>query len=466
MNKRYIGLDIGARRTLLVVLEYDKDELVGVHYQESHQETLEEQLRELREEFSPLHAGDRLATVISARRAFVRNLEFPFKGGRKIAAALPLALNAQIPVSTEDCAMSSYLIDTPEDGSALVKAAAVPREALTAILDICAQVEVPLHVVDLSPFGYVAGLAQELSEAVLILSGEDETTVSLVKEGGLIDYRLIPGGANLLNEDKAVVIEREIRALLKNAGEKTLPPVYLCGEAAHDELMRLLTEQELEVQELGLSLAGEEIPSAFAPAAAIALRAAALGKEGSSFNFRSGEFALSGEWQKYRSPLIFTCGLILVAIVMLALTGVTSYQAKSSQVDVLEKEIESIYRQTFPGSRVIVDVPLQMQTALRDLEEQSALVGGAQMRVLQVLKGISDLPQGLSVELQEFSYNPTETRISGSADSFEQVNLLTETLAGSPLFAEVRVADAKMSVKGDKVNFRLLVIYAGNGRGQ
>jgi general secretion pathway protein L len=464
MNKRYIGLDIGVRRTLMVVLEYAKDESVNVYYQETHQSTLEEQLSELRKDIDgDFHAADRVIAALPARKAFVRDLEFPFRGTRKIMAAMPLALNIQIPIPVESCATASYIV-ARDKGLTKVKAAAVPSEALNEVLAVAQQVQMPVHVVDLSPFGYIAGLTQQLNDALLILSDDQETTVSLVYAGELVDYRLIPGGANLLNEDKAVVVEREIKALLRNAGERRELPIYLAGEAGHDDLIRLLREQQLDAQELLLDIAGEDIPAAFAPAAALALRMTSASKEGKSFNFRSGEFGIAGEWQKFRKPLLCSLGLLLIAVILLTLTAVTLLQNKDDQIDVLETQIRSLYQETFPEATVIVDAPKQMAAALRELQEQNALLGHAQVGVLPLLKAVSDLPVALNVVLQELSYSATEVRLVGSTDSFEQVNQLTELLATSDLFADVRVADAKMSVQGDKVNFRLLLTFSGVGR--
>jgi general secretion pathway protein L len=466
MNKRYIGLDIGARRTLMVVLEYTKDELVAVSYQESHQETLEEQLSELRKDIAgEFHAGDRVIAALPACKAFVRDLEFPFTGMRKIAAALPLALNIQIPIPVESCATAFFFGgQSVEDSMTRVKAAAVPSEALRGMLEAAEQVRIPVHIVDLSPFASVDGLTQQLNDALLILSDDQETTVSLVCAGKLIDYRLIPGGTNQQNEDKAVVVEREIKALLRNAGERRDLPIFLAGEAGHYDLIRLLSDQELEVQELALDLGGEEIPAAFVPAAALALRA--TGHGGNSFNFRHGEFGIRGEWQKFRKPLLCTAGLLLLALLLLVATAVMLLQAKNDQIDVLQTRVNNIYRETFPGATVIVDAPKQMEAALRGLQEQSELLGGVQVGVLPLLKTVSDLPESLNVVFQELTYGINEARISGSADSFEQVNQLADHLSGSPLFAEVRVADAKMSVQGDNVSFRLLLAFAGTGRVQ
>jgi general secretion pathway protein L len=464
MNKRYIGLDIGIRRTLMVVLIYAKDELVAVHCRESHQDTQEEQLSELRSSIEgDFHASDKVVTVLPACRAFVRDLEFPFKGARKIASALPMALNIQIPIPVEACTTAFYF--SAHDGKtvARVKAAAVHSEALSALLDVAEQSKFPLHIVDLAPFAFVAGLAPQLSDGLLVFCGDQETTVSLIQGGVLVDYRLIPVGTDLLDEDKAVVVERELRALLINVGVRSGLPIYLAGEAGSEVLIDLLVARDFDVQELALKLSDHEIPPVFAPAASLALRAAVSGKRVNSFNFRHGEFGPKGEWQKFRKPLLCSAGLLLLLVLLLVATGVTLIQAKTGQVDLLQNRIVDVYRETFPEATVITDAPKQLEVALRELQEQSALLGGAQVGVLLLLKTVSDLPDELNVELQELSYTVDEARISGSAESFEQVNQLTDHLAASPLFDEVRVADAKMSIQGDEIDFRLLLVFSGVG---
>ena len=161
MAKRFLGLDIGPHRTHLAVLDYEKGQLSRVQLLESHQEDLALQLAELREGLEgDFRIGDRLAAALPAKTAYVRHLEFPFRDSKKIAAALPFELGAQIPVAVENCATASQLESSGVEEPVQVTAAAVPKQVLQEVLDPTDAAGFPLHVLDLSPFAFVTGLGE------------------------------------------------------------------------------------------------------------------------------------------------------------------------------------------------------------------------------------------------------------------------------------------------------------------
>lgn len=460
MAKRLLGLDIGPHRTHLVVLDYEKGQLSSVRLLESRAEGLEGQLAELRDALDgDIHFGDRLAAALPARTAYVRHLEFPFQDAKKIAAALPYELSAQVPVAVENCATASLQASTAADGSTLVTAAAVPKNIIDEILDPADAAGIPLHILDLSPFAFFAGLDDQISDGILVSSNEAETTVSLIKAGRLIDYRLLPGGADLIDADKADLLLREARPLLAKAG-LSAATIYLMGSAATGQLAEILAQRGETAETISMHLAGETIPSAFVPAAALAVRAGAT-KDLKSFNFRQGSLALKGEWQKLKKSLITSACLGVLILAVLAAAAVVNYQDKAGQARALQKQMTEIYRETFPGATSVADIPMQMQSAIMALRERSSVIGGTQAGALAVIKEVSDLPEDLQIELQEFTYGPGETRLAGRADSFEAVNRISNHLAASPLFANAQVADAKMGLEGSRINFRLQLTLAG-----
>lgn len=465
MAKRFLGLDIGPNRTYLVVLDDDKGRMNRVRFLESRAEGLTAQLTDLRNQLGgDLRFGDRIVAALPAKSAYVRHLEFPFHDTKKIASTLPYELSAQIPVAAESCATASLPAGSAATGAAQVTAAAVPKTVLQDILAPAEAAGIPLHIVDLSPFAYFAGLGDQCSEGVLLFSNDTETTISLIRSGKLVDYRLLPTETDLTDTDKSTFFLRELRALLAKSGQRGTT-IYLMGGVATDQMATFLTQQGEAVELLTMRLADEDVPPGFLPAAALALRAR-VQKDHVSFNFRQGPFALRGEWQKLKKSMMTSACLVILTVAVLAGAAVMNYQDKTGQAKALQQQMNKIYRDTFPGATAIADVPLQMKSALRDLRERSSLIGGAQTGVLAVLKEISDLPDDLQVEYQEFTYGPGETRLTGRANSFEAVNRVAEHLAASPLFSNVQVADAKMALEGNRVNFRLLLTLAGEGEEQ
>lgn len=464
MAKRFFGLDLGRQGARLAILTDDAGQLQKLQLLESRHTDSTEQLRELvnqlRTDFT-IH--DRCATALPAAQAYVRELEFPFQEAKKIAAAAPLALNAQIPVPVENCATATAIPPSAENSPGKATAAAVPRQTLEDLLAAAEQVGIPLQTVDLSPFALVTGLAEQLTAGILIVAAETELTISHIQEGKLVDYRLLPVASEVAESARAAALARAIPALLAGLSDTDAAPnVYLTGEGASEPLVEQLAEQGLRVQLLSLNLAGENVPPAFVPAVAVALRARS-GKTTTSFNFRQGPYALKGEWQRLKRSLITSGCLALVLTLLLTGAGVVKYRAKTARVDRLQQQMVAIYQQTFPGSTTIVDIPLQMQSAIGELEERSNLLGSTRAGALETLRTLSQLPPGLSMEVQEFNYSPEEVRISARTDTFDTVNRINEQLAESPLFDDVQVADAKMTLQNDRIDFRLTMTLRPEG---
>jgi general secretion pathway protein L len=59
-----------------------------------------------------------------------------------------------------------------------------------------------------------------------------------------------------------------------------------------------------------------------------------------------------------------------------------------------------------------------------------------------------------------------ELKLTGWTSSFEAVNQMAKVLGESPLFASIQVTDAKMSLDGSRIDFRLLLSLAIPGAEQ
>lgn len=465
MSKRFFGLDIGPGYARLAILHYDKDQLRTVSLLESLRQELPEQLAELRQQWNgEFRFGDRMAAALPAKSAYVRNLEFPFRNRKKIEAALPHAINLQIPVAVDECALAARFPSHKKEGPVQVEAVAASKQLVHHILDSADGAGLPLHILDLQPFALLSGLEGRISDGILISATADEITVSFLVDGRLLDYRILPGGTDLDGEDKIFFLQREIRTLLMNA-RQTAAPIYLTGKAMDDEIIRKWAQQGQSVERLSLRLAGEEIPEDYLPATTLALRAGKK-QEQQLFNFRQGPFALKGEWQKIRGSLILMSCFVSLIVAILGIAAFVNYDTKTAQIDTLQQNMIEIHRQTFPDMEKIVDIPLQMQSALQDLRARSLLIGTASPSVLAVLRAVSDVPDTMNIEIREFSYSPEEVRILGYAESFEDVNGLTDRLNGSSLFTRVQIAEAQMTPTTNKINFRLLLHLIGKESNQ
>jgi general secretion pathway protein L len=366
--------------------------------------------------------GDQLVTCLPARKAYVRRLEFPFQDEKKIAAAIPFSLSTQLPVAIDQCATSVQPVQTTEKGATVV-AAAVPTETLQSLLAEFEAANVPLHLVDLSPFCYAAGIGEEINEGLIICATKHETTVSMLQKGHLTDYRVLPTIAEPIQTGQIQQLLREIRVLKQTGGEGDLS-IILMGDRGTPELVETLQKNELNVEVLSLDFGGHQVDSEFLPAVALALRAKTA-RIDQSFNFRSGRYALKGEWANLKRKLILLASLLSLAVVVLISSMILRYVDQANRADQLQAEMVSVYKSLFPEATTIVDVPLQLKSGIRDLQEKGSLITGGQSSALAVLKEISRLPDLVTVEFQEFALNSEELKLSGQTSSFEAVNQMS-----------------------------------------
>jgi general secretion pathway protein L len=142
------------------------------------------------------------------------------------------------------------------------------------------------------------------------------------------------------------------------------------------------------------------------------------------------------------------------------------YLDKAGRDAQLQAEIVNVYRLLFPEASTIVDVPMQLKSAIRGLQEKGLLLAGDQASALAILKEISSQPEPTTVEIQEFSLGAAELKLAGRAASFESVNTMAKILGESPMFTKVQITDSKMSLDGSRIDFRLLLAIANRGAEQ
>lgn len=452
MARRFIGIDIDARhlRAAILTEERGKPTLERVVTRPRGED--EELSAALQELIGEHRFGDRLAAALPAGEGFVRQLHFPFSEARKLSAALDFELASELPLPIEEC-LTDYRQPAQEESGCSVTAAAVRSSAISAFLAPFEAAELPLQTLELAPHAFLAALPPETGDALLACLGEREASLSLVLADRLADYRLLPLGT-AGGTVSSGFLKAAASALQAAAGRSGLP-LLLIGPGATPELARELGGQIPSTTTAGRAEA-EHLP-----AVALALRAADAGKE-KSFNFRRGPFALRSEWVALKRGLTVVAILLALAAAAFAAAAWIGYSGRAAQAEALRAELERSFKQTFPGSPVMADLPAQMQSKLAELGRRARLLGtDRSASALAVLDEISRrLPAELKVDLREFAYEEEGVRLDGFAPSFDVVNRLTKALQQSPLFREVQLVDAKTSLDGTRVDFRLNLPFA------
>jgi general secretion pathway protein L len=462
MANRLIGLELGTEGVRIAILRRDKGGVAVIALEERPGGNVVEQVAAVAAlPGVTFGLGDRLAAALPAGRAYVRTLHFPFKDRRKIQAAAPFELAAQLPVAMESCTTALLWSKAAAEGSEVI-AAAVPTAAVSEQLAPFEAATIPLHILDLMPFGLVAGLADRLGSAILVCVTGMETTISRVDTGRLREHRLIPGPVAPHNPLAVSQLLRECQALQhRGAGDEW--PVYLTGAGATPELLEALRSRGLSATTLSLTLGGKLIAPAFVPAVALALRAASHQSE-HSFNLRQGPFAYRGELRAVRRAAATAVALLVMSLLVLGAAAFINYRDRARQAEALQREMVQMYQAAFPGSTLTVDVALQMDSKLRELRSGAEALGiASQPPPRRILRQLAELPAQVQIEVEEFYCGSEEIRLTGTTDTFEAVNKIRDLLARSTLFSSVEVAESRKSLDGGRVNFRLRLPLAVKG---
>jgi general secretion pathway protein L len=281
-----------------------------------------------------------------------------------------------------------------------------------------------------------------------------ETTLSLVADSQLREYRLIPGPLNLEDLPDLKQLVRECRAM-RGQGQGDDWPVYLTGAGASPELLDSLRECGLDAELLSLTFGGKMIAPAFVPAVALALRADPRKAE-DSFNLRQGPFAYRGELRTAKWTLVAAAGLLILTLLVVGAAAFINYRDRARQAEVLQQELVQMYQTAFPGTTLTVDVALQMESKLRELRGNAETLGiSGQPPPWRILRELAELPAHVPIEVEELDCGSEEVLLSGVTDSFEAVNRIRDQLAGSFLFTGVEVAESRKTLDGSQIEFRL-----------
>ena len=461
MTKRLIGIDIGQKTLRLAVLTREHSTISVASVTEISCEETANPMAALSDSLTgDFHLGDRLAACLPGGAAFVRRLKFPFNDRRKINAALPFELASQLPVALDDYTTDMQPpIRTPDGAD--VMAAAVKTTQLSETLEPFDALGLPLHILDLAPHAYVSGLKDFLADGLLVCAMEQGVSLALISAGEVLDYRQLPLGPEMPVADQARAIHREATTLgHTHPSDGTV--LQLMGPLATPELVVALSALRDQVELLSVDINGQIIEASLLPAVALALRAAETSK-GQAFNLRQGPFALKGEWVGLRKTLTMAACLAGLTLMTIVASMGLSYYDKQQQADNLDQQIIALYKETFPNATTVVDVPLQMKSAILQLQEDVGIIGLDQPSSLHLLRTLSDLPKSLAVDVDEFTMERDEVRISGRTSTFEAVNRMAETFRKSPYFEKVEVAESKMGLAGKQVSYRMRLTLSGKG---
>ena len=518
MARRILGLDMGSHAVKAVELRQTLRELALVQMRvlqvSDAPPSLPAELRDFlqtydlpREFVVASVAGDRLST---------RRVSFPFKDRRKIRAALPFEVEAQVPFPLDD-----YFVDFEVAAEAASRtdavAALVPRAEVSLLLESLREAGLEPRIVEaeglvlanlgayfplpgarlLADVGHrktslclcvdgravaartipVAGHAITQAFAAELGVSEAEAERRKVEEGVLGGGRA-PGAARAVLDRLARELVRTVESLepalpVRDGGGSGLDEVTLLGGSAHlhrlDEYLSEVTGLPVRrlappPGELGSDLLALGDPLLLAPALALAVRGSM--KAATRMNFRQDDLAhridlgrLVGD---FRTPARIAAVAALLAVAGLATRITLSHQRGEG----VERQSLALYQQAFPNQPAPPSVIQAMQQAVGQAQGRADTLGvyRGNLSALDILTEISArIPPDLEVVFEELAIDGQVVQIKGHTPAFGSVDRLRAELARYEPFSSITVGDITSDARRGGQTFSMRISLSPPG---
>jgi len=443
--------------------------------------------------------ADNAICALPGDRLTGRHLSFPFSDRRRLAQAVPLAVEDELPFDLE-----GMLVDWERVGGDRRQTEVV---AIIAPVDLVAERMAQLEEAGVTPrileaeglaLANLAGLYGLDGVRVLADLGHRKTTLCLCVDGSPLATRTLRIGAGQLSE--ALRTERGVDAAAAEALKAEAGVAGLLGGAAGAALDRLARETArslgafeplladrggrrldeitlmggganlhgidgyladrlgVPVQRLtppdseeGRALLAAGDPALFGPAAALAARGSARAR--TRTDFRQGEFAMRFDVGALGRQLVATGVLAGIALLLTATLAFTGIATRSQRADAVEGQMAQLWSEAFPDQPVPSNVLGGMQNAVRSAHDRAEFLGvyRGNLSALDLLTEISArVPKDLDVVFEELSIDRQVVRIRGHSKSFEAVDRLRAELQKFEPFSEIKVSEITSGREGAK----------------
>ncbi|MBR9987366.1 MAG: PilN domain-containing protein [Desulfosarcina sp.] len=406
------------------------------------------------------------ATLVS-----FRNLSVPFHDIKKIRQILPFELEPSLPIPVEELIFDFEAVKHDKQQDLLTFS--IKKAEIQRYLDLLETVS--LRPVVIMPGGYAAArfistMTDDSSDFIFIDNGEGNHTIYAVCSGHVRMVRTLPvaGDGNPIIRNLETTLKRTFTALQESQGIGVDPSaVFSAGPQAP-----LLTTGNGSSTLLGVPvrsidglrtfprLKGSlDTPQWQSGHLDIALALALMESESvSGVNFSTERSTIQHYWSEYRNNIILTACLILLALVTALGGQLLAVNAKQQRLAELDRQIEMVFKSTFPEV-TRVEAPLQqMQIKIKAAGDGSTGfdLTGARVRVIDILNALSQqIPSSADVKVNRMVVGADNVVLSGDTDTFNTVDDVKGRLEEADLFTGVTISSADLEKSGNRVRFKL-----------
>lgn len=372
-------------------------------------------------------AGARVTVLVPSEDVLLAKAELPEMKGTKLARAIPFALEEQLATDVEDV----HVAIGKRDEKGRVANAVVLRQTIEAWLARLKSAGLQPDVISPEVFG--VHWDDEL----------DSQKWSLLIDGAHALLRTGPQSGLAFDAENLVPV---MQVALGEAGDQ-LPSslsVITCGDelfdsvAGKDELITLCEQQAVEV-----SFQQFDDSSRMLLAQGF--------DESNAINLLQGDYSRKEQVGKYLRPWKPAIILILALIVMKVGILVVDYGRLSSQVDKQQAEIESIFKQAMPGSRLVPG----SEKALMERALENLRGGGGNQGLLGLLSQSGKIfGETDGIQLRNMRYRDNKLDVDLNLPDLQALDKLKVRLKDE---AGLKVEIVSASARNGKVESRLSI---------
>lgn len=477
MSRKVLGLEIREDAIAAVLLEggfkgslLQTQAYFPIPIDKAGDEGLQEALQAMAEALKP--TGAVCVLGVPATAISFRNLSLPFHDVKKIRQILPFELEPMLPIPVEELVFDFEAVK--RDGQQDLLAFAIHKNQVRHYVDLLGAVGIlPVLIM---PSGYAAArliamASTDSDDFLFIDTGAGIHTIYAVCSGRVRMVRTLPVavGSNPVIRNLETVLRRTFVALEAGQGIAVNPStVFSAGPQA-----TLLTAGQPSATLLGVPVKTTEAIRTFPRLKGsldspewesgrldIALALALMETEAlEGVNFFAERSTFQHYWSEYRGNIILSAALIVLVIITALASQVLSVRAKSQQVADLDRQIETVFRNTFPQVTRVVNPLQQMQIEIKAAGGNSNGgfdLAGTHVRVIDILNTLSQrIPSSTDVQVSRMVVGIDNVLLSGDTDTFNTVDDIKGRLAKADVFKSVTISSADLENSGKRVRFKL-----------